>query len=45
LKKKDVLNLFDYYLKKLKNSPSSMSWIERKGYGFEKLRTLLKEIK
>lgn len=45
LKQKDVSNLFDYYLKKLSESPVSMSWIERKDYGFEKLRTLLKKLK
>jgi exonuclease III len=45
LKLKDVLNLFDYYLRMLKTLPVCMNWIERKYYGFEKLRTLLKKIK
>jgi hypothetical protein len=45
LKEKDVRNLFDYYLRKLKTSAICIDWIERKDYGFEKLRTLLKKIK
>ena len=43
LKKKDVFNLFDYPLRKLKTSEICMNWINREDYGFEKLRTLLKE--
>lgn len=45
LKKKDVLNMFDYYLKKLKESPKCMEWINNKEYGFEKLRNLLNKVK
>lgn len=45
LKLNDVTNLFEYYLKKLKSSPICMSWIERKDYGYEKLRALLKKLK
>lgn len=41
LKYADVSNLFDHYLKKLKNSAVCMHWINREDYGFEKLRTLL----
>lgn len=44
LKKTDVNNLFDYYLKKLKGSASCLAWINRPDYGFEKLRTLLQKI-
>lgn len=40
---KDVTNLFDYYLRKIKSSPACMSWI--KNYGFEKLDKLLNKIK
>ncbi|MEP6467663.1 MAG: hypothetical protein ABJB05_15240 [Parafilimonas sp.] len=45
LKEKDVLNLFDYYLRKLKTSDVCFNWIERKDYGFEKLSILLKKLK
>lgn len=45
LKRKDVINLFDYYLRKLKNSPASMQWINNKKYGFEKLRNLLSKLR
>lgn len=38
---KDISNMFDYYLKKLKTSPAIMSWINSPEYGFEKLRNLL----
>lgn len=41
LKRKDVNNLFEYYLRKIKNSEKCMDWINRKDYGFEKLRNLL----
>ena len=41
----DVLDLFEYYLQKIKRSPKSMKWIEREDYGFEKLRNLLNKIK
>lgn len=44
LKMKDVANLFDYYLRKLKTSASCIKWINRSDYGFEKLKTLLKKI-
>ena len=40
---KDVLNLFDYYLRKIKQSPICKQWI--KSYGFEKLEGLLNKIK
>lgn len=40
---KDVLNLFDYYLKEIKQSPVCMQWIKK--YGFEKLDGLLIKIK
>ena len=39
---KDVLNLFDYYLRKIKQSPICKQWI--KSYGFEKLDGLLNKI-
>lgn len=39
---KDVTNLFDYYLRKIKASPVCMEWIKR--YGFEKLSNLLKKL-
>lgn len=39
---KDVTNLFDYYLRKIKSSSVCMAWIKK--YGFEKLHSLLKKI-
>lgn len=44
LKRKDVLNLFEYYLKKIKTSEKCMLWVNNEDYGFEKLRNLLSEI-
>ena len=44
LKRRDVLNLFEYYLRKIKASEGCMDWINNEGYGFEKLRNLLGEI-
>lgn len=38
----DVSNLFDYYLKKIKQSSVCLEWISK--YGFEKLSTLLNKI-
>lgn len=45
LKRQDVENLFDYYLRKLKSSAVCAEWIGRTDYGFEKLRTLLRTVK
>lgn len=42
LQQKDVTDLFEYYLNKLKASKISSQWIEK--YGFEKLRNLLNRI-
>lgn len=39
---KDVTNLFDYYLHKIKSSSVCMKWIQK--YGFEKLNDLLNKI-
>lgn len=39
----DALNLFDYYLHQIRNSPVCMQWIHK--YGFDKLDGLLKKIK
>ena len=36
---KDVLNLFQYYLQRIKQSPLCMQWIKQ--YGFKKLENLL----
>lgn len=44
LTRKDVLNLFEYYLRKIKASEKCMGWVNNKAYGFEKLRNLLGEI-
>lgn len=44
LKRRDVLNLFEYYLRKIKASEGCMDWINNEAYGFEKLRNLLSEI-
>ena len=44
LRKKDLFNLFEYYLRKLKTSHASMSWINNHEYGFEKLRNLLNKV-
>ena len=41
LRKTDVANLFDYYLRKLTESSVCRQWIDNREYGFEKLRTLL----
>jgi gamma-glutamylcyclotransferase (GGCT)/AIG2-like uncharacterized protein YtfP len=41
LKKKDISDIFDYYLQKLKRSEISIKWIEK--YGFEKTKNLLIE--
>lgn len=38
----DVVNLFEYYLKKIKHSTVCMQWISK--YGFEKLANLLNKI-
>lgn len=43
LRKADVENLFDYYLRKLNASPACRQWIANPEYGFEKLRTLLQK--
>ncbi len=39
---KDVTNLFDYYLRKIKSSSICIAWIKK--YGFEKLDYLLNKI-
>ena len=39
----DVLNLFDYYLRQIKQSAVCMQWIKK--YGFEKLDSLLNKIR
>ncbi len=39
---KDVINLFDYYLRKIKSSSICITWIKK--YGFEKLNSLLNKI-
>lgn len=39
---KDVTNLFDYYLRRLKSSVICMAWIKK--YGFEKLDGILNKI-
>ncbi len=39
---RQVYEVFDYYLKKIKNDPDCQDWIER--YGFEKLKLLLKKL-
>lgn len=39
---KQVNNVFDYYLKKIKADPDCMGWIRQ--YGFEKLEAMLKKI-
>lgn len=44
LRERDMLNLFDYYLQKLKLSPACMSWIENEAYGFENLKLLLDKL-
>lgn len=44
ISKTDVVNLFDYHLKKIKHSPTCMRWISNSEYGFEKLRNLLNTI-
>lgn len=45
LKFRDISNMFDYYLRKLKNSEAVMNWIQDESYGFEKLRNLLDNMK
>jgi len=40
--KDEVFELFDYYLKKIKDDPNCQVWIEK--YGFEKLKALLSEL-
>ena len=42
ISQKDVTNLFDYYLRKIKSSSVCMEWIQK--YGFEKLDNLLNKI-
>lgn len=39
IKEKEVDEVFDYYLKKIKDDPNCRVWIDR--YGFEKLKALL----
>ncbi len=39
---KDVSNLFNYYLRKIKSSPVCMAWIGK--YGFEKLNSPLHKL-
>lgn len=39
IKSEEVYDIFDYYLKKMKDDPNCQAWIER--YGFEKLKALL----
>lgn len=42
ISKTDVINLFDYYLQKIKLSSICMQWVKK--YGFEKLDSLLNKI-
>ncbi len=42
LTQQDIKDMFDYYLKKLKESEVSLKWIE--DYGFEKLKNMLKRL-
>lgn len=42
IKFEEVYELFDYYLKKIKDDPNCQAWIEK--YGFEKLKALLARI-
>ncbi|MEO6328059.1 MAG: hypothetical protein ABIO55_03970 [Ginsengibacter sp.] len=42
LRLKDIEDMFDYYLRKLKQSEVSSNWINK--YGFEKLKNLLNKI-
>lgn len=37
-----INDIFDYYLKKIKNDPDCNTWVDK--YGFEKLRILLNKI-
>lgn len=40
---RQVYDVFDYYLKKIKSDDNCQKWIN--GYGFEKLKKLLKKVK
>ena len=42
IKFEEVYEIFDYYLKKIKDDPNCQAWIEK--YGFEKLRALLERV-
>jgi hypothetical protein len=42
IKFEEVYEIFDYYLKKIKDDPNCKAWIEK--YGFEKLKALLERV-